>query len=122
MLGRVAERLKDFFKTRGLYLLSAILAFACTFFLLRLLLKLALHQLLAHQADSPRRQMYARLVAVFSHFVSLLCAIAAMLTVYYLMIYNSLKSFLRFLKDFQPCWSNLFALFLILFEKLQYLL
>lgn len=84
MLGRVAERLKDFFKTRGLYLLSAILAFACTFFLLRLLLKLALHQLLAHQADSPRRQMYARLVAVFSHFVSLLCAIAAMLTVFFL--------------------------------------
>ena len=60
MLGRVAERLKDFFKTRGLYLLSAILAFTCTFFLLRLLLKLAFHQLLAHQADSPRRQMYAK--------------------------------------------------------------
>lgn len=82
LLEEIGHRLSVFFKTRGLYLLLAALAFACTLLLLRHLTRLLLRHL---PRDAQGRQpMYVRLISVFSHFVSLLFACIALVVVFYL--------------------------------------
>lgn len=79
---KVRDSLSRFFKTRGLYLFLALLAFALTFFLLRYLINLLLRHLPKDKHGRPH--MYARLITIFAHFASILLAMAALLAVFYI--------------------------------------
>lgn len=82
LLEQIGHRLNIFFKTRGLYLLLAALAFATTLLLLRYLTRLLLCRL---PRDAQGRQpMYVRLITAFSHLVSLVFASIALVAVFYL--------------------------------------
>ncbi len=81
LLEQTGQRLSVFFKTRGLYLLLAVLAFSCTLLLLRYLARLLLRHL--PRDAQGRHPMYARLITVFSHFISLIFASIALVAVFY---------------------------------------
>ena len=82
ILERTTTRLSSFLKTRGLYLLLAVLAFSATLLLLRYLSRLLLRHLPTDKHGRP--PMYARLITVFSHFVSLIFALVALIAVFYI--------------------------------------
>ncbi len=71
----------DFFKTRGLYLTLALLAFVGVFLILRYLFKIVLRNL--PKNSHGRQSMSSRIVAAFSHFISLTFAVIALVAVIY---------------------------------------
>ncbi len=77
-----ADKMRDFLRTRGLYLAMGLLAFAAAYLVLRLCFGLLAHRLPGAVGD--RKGLYGRLAGVFAQFLSLFFATLAMLAVFFL--------------------------------------